>query len=443
MNTIHWKRITALLLVLVLGIGLLASAPADRDELYEDDNEMDRAHWGMAATMKMLAECVDRAEEIPPELYAALMETDVLNPRQLFLVIPGGTSGDWENAVRVWTEARGIIISEEQKEAFRKLSVRITPGKTGLDHSLAILDYGPVVSLGALGRDYVWGAFLICDESLSGSFTREDAAAIAEALDAKDPEILAYEGEALEKLLTLDSGVHGATATYIWSTGMYSAKQIMETVCDSTERMRALFGKIAGKDHMDQDVVMEALFKYLDAQYDLESARFAAEELIPLLEGNGSDRFMDFVRGVVDKDLQKMPAPELTYTDGENQPLKENAKYLVVVERINATSDPVTGCDMIIEAALPAAAVPATPEEADYIIRATVDWDGGKYTQGDLEVWYANVKMAVYDAKTGVMVKDLGRYTQKPTGFMTVSSRVTYLTPYRDYLWGRIAPLFR
>ena len=53
MNTIHWKRITALLLVLVLGIGLLASARADRDELYEDDNEMDRAHWGMAATMQI------------------------------------------------------------------------------------------------------------------------------------------------------------------------------------------------------------------------------------------------------------------------------------------------------------------------------------------------------------------------------------------------------
>ena len=87
-------------------------------------------------------------------------------------------------------------------------------------------------------------------------------------------------------------------------------------------------------------------------------------------------------------------------------------------------------------------AIPASAEEADYIVRVTVDWNGDKYTQGNLEVYYANVRIGLYEAATGVRVRDLGSYTQKLTGYMRVTSTVTYLNPYRDLIWSRVRNLF-
>ena len=152
---------------------------------------------------------------------------------------------------------------------------------------------------------------------------------------------------------------------------------------------------------------------------------------------------MDFLRGVTDSDLKRFPFPEAAYTDeGEAGPIKENATYLIVVERQNVNADPVTGVDILMEAMLPPAAIPASAEEADYIVRVTVDWNGDKYTQGNLEVYYANVYIGLYEAATGVRVRDLGSYTQKLTGYMRVTSTVTYLNPYRDLIWSRVRNLF-
>lgn len=113
-----------------------------------------------------------------------------------------------------------------------------------------------------------------------------------------------------------------------------------------------------------------------------------------------------------------------------------------MAERNNVNSDPVYGCDMLMESVMPAWAIPASADEADYIIRVTVNWNGDKYTQGNLEVYYANVQIGLYDAATGVLVKNLGGFTQKLTGIMRVTSTVTYLNPYRENIWVRIRDLF-
>ena len=67
------------------------------------------------------------------------------------------------------------------------------------------------------------------------------------------------------------------------------------------------------------------------------------------------------------------------------------------------------GCDTLMESVLPPRAIPASAEEADYMVRVTADWNGGRYTRGNPEVCYANVRSGVYDAETGVRVRDLFR----------------------------------
>ena len=437
-------RYLILLLALVMALGLL---PA-RAELFPDGDEMDMVHWAMASAVKMLANAVDEPDSVPPEIYDDLMQISVMNPDQAFIVMMGSLQNLFETsslsgAAAAVADAHGITVDEEYAEAAYRLKERIDAGKTGLDEAIVILNYGPHIMLASITANYVPGIFLMRGEGLAGTLTQEDAETIASFFGSDIGNILAYEGESLEKLLTLDYTVHGGNApNYIWSTGVPSAKLIMETVCGTEKHIRALFPKIAGEPRMDQEVVMKGLFEYIIANYTLETARMVSVEMIPLLDGNGAYTFMDYVRGVVDKDLKKFPAPAVDYLEGENTDLKEDATYLIVVERNNVDTDPVAGCDMVIEAVLPPSAIPETPEAADYIIRITVDWNGGKYVQDNLEVYYAVVNTAVYDARTGVMVRNLGEYTQSFSGYLSVSSRITYLNPYRDNIWRRIAPLF-
>ena len=70
-------------------------------------------------------------------------------------------------------------------------------------------------------------------------------------------------------------------------------------------------------------------------------------------------------------------------------------------------------------------------------------WDGDKYTQGAYEVIYCNMHTAVYDAKTGVKVKDFGTVVHRLSGFMSVSSKITYMSVSRLMIWDQVKSLFK
>ncbi len=450
MKTNRWGKALSLLLAAIL---LLSLAPAARAEMFPDSDEMDMVHLALAGTVHMLAKAVDENEKEPNALYQSLLKIDVMNPTQAFIVQLKGNQGytldQALNAHGFYCIPKTIAKAHNSQfsENYAAVSEKVIGHynvKHGFDDVLVILTYGSHISLSSVDSSSVWSSFLISAEDISAALTEKDIADLGAQYGIEDPDILRYTGESLDTLLSLDKNKHGpGAADILWGDGMPSAREIVSTVCNSDAHMRALFPKLAGQPRMDPDMVRRCIDNYLTQNYTLDAARFIAEEIVPLLKGTGKLDFMDFLRGVTDSDLKRFPFPEAAYTDeGEAGPIKENATYLIVVERQNVNADPVTGVDILMEAMLPPAAIPASAEEADYIVRVTVDWNGDKYTQGNLEVYYANVRIGLYEAATEVRVRDLGSYTQKLTGYMRVTSTVTYLNPYRDLIWSRVRNLF-
>ena len=448
MKAKKWSNVLALLTAVIL---LLASAA--QAEMFPDADEMNMVHWGIALTMKMMAKAVDKNEKDTGEVYQSLLQIDVLNPTQAFIVQLTGsqasalTEGVGEHGFYRMPGAIAKAYNSQYDEAYAAAAdglVSHVDSKTEFRNVLVILTYGSHISLTSIDRDAIWSSFMISKADVSDSLTEEDIAAFGAQYGVEDPSILRYTGESLDTLLSLQKTKHGpGAADILWGNGVPSAKEIIADIGETETRLTTLFPKIAGQPRMQSEMVMRCLDNYIAEHYDLATARLISETCVPLLGGTGALDFMDFLHGVSDKDLKRFPAPEITYVDeGEAAPIKENATYLIVAERNNVNSDPVYGCDMLMESVMPAWAIPASADEADYIIRVTVNWNGDKYTQGNLEVYYANVQIGLYDAATGVLVKNLGGFTQKLTGIMRVTSTVTYLNPYRENIWVRIRDLF-
>ena len=441
-------------LALLLTAVMLLLAPAAQAELFPDSDEMDMVHWGIALTVKMLAGAVDKNEKEPGAVYQSMLQIDPLNPEQAFIVqLTGDQAYTLEKGVgeHGFFRTPGAIAKAHNSlrdEAYAVAAdglVSHVSSKTGFGNTMVILTYGDHISLSAIDGDSIWSSFMTSTPEASSALTEESVAAFGAQYGVEGASILRYAGESLDTLLSLDKTRHGpGAADILWGNGIPSSKEIIADIGETETRLRALFPKIAGNPRMDPEMVMRCLDNYVTRHYDLASARLVSEAFVPMLGQTGALDFMDFLRGVTDSDLKRFPAPEIAYADeGENAPLKENATYLIVAERLNADSDPVYGCDMLMESVLPPQAIPASADEADYIVRVTADWNGGKYTQGKLEVYYANVRIGVYDAETGARVRNLGSYTQKLTGIMRVTSNVTYLNPYRELIWVRVRDLFK
>lgn len=454
------------LLSLLLAAALLVSfAPAARAEIFRDADEMDMVHWALAGTFRMLANAADREEEKGSDsLCRVLLGIDVMNPTQAFIIQLTRDQADSlvhtldcraasyapptiYCAPAAITRAHNSQYNDYYAAVAQELEAAVScdNGITGFDNVLVVLTYGNHISLTCVDGSRINSCFMISDENISAALTEEDIAAVAAQFGIEGLSILRYTGDSLDTLLSLDKKKHGpGAADILWGDGMPSAREIVADISESEAHMRALFPKIAKQPRMDKEMVLKCLDDYITQHYDLAAARFVAEEMKPLLYQTHALDFMDYLRGITDSDLKRFPAPQIAYIDGgEEGVLRENATYLIVVERLNAKTDPVYGCDMLMESVLPAWAIPAAPEEADYIIRVTVDWDGDKYTQGNLEVYYANVQIGVYDAATGRKVKTLESYTHGFTGYMRVTSTVTYLSPDRLGIWTRIRNLFQ
>ena len=101
-----------------------------------------------------------------------------------------------------------------------------------------------------------------------------------------------------------------------------------------------------------------------------------------------------------------------------------------------------------MEAALPAANIPQTPETADYIIRLATEYDRtdldlttGKSANG-VVLHYPLTHITVHDAGSGAMLKDLGWTVRKLSGFIMLPRGDTYWDPENDALWRKVKVLF-
>lgn len=193
--------------------------------------------------------------------------------------------------------------------------------------------------------------------------------------------------------------------------------------------------------------------EYMYGMTGFSSCAFVSGELLEKL------RWEDYGTDFLTKYLGNYYAVSIDYYDEDEQPaiigsgnwdtvgeeisaIPEDAKVLIVFRRYAEDEFDKSGIDWILQSAVPARNMPASPEEADYIIYCDVTYDGDKYTQGNLELIYPYNHITVHDAETGEIVKDLGTTVRRLSGFTTVSSNITYWAPLRWATWEKLQVLF-
>ncbi len=446
-------RLVSLMLALALALSAapFAAAGAERDDI--DFNDMSFAHWGMAMTARMIANAVDHRAEIGPARYKGWCSVPLMRPDKVFVLqltseqfsAARETLGDAAK-IRGVASALAEFINRQFVGSYADAAVLVAAersGSTVLKGPAAIvMVYGPDLVICTWNSNTLDSAFVISSESVSAAMDADAIRKSTADIGIVDPEIRAYEGEALDRLLTLDPEVHGESPSlHMWGLGEESSAVIADIAAESTEHMRAILPLIARDDRMQEETILESLYRYVNNHDEMETAAVMAREFLPMVSEDVQREYLDFNEPITDKELKKHAAPAVEWV--EDNGIREDATFLFVIEKQYPDGETITGYDLHLQAALPEAAIPATPEEADYIIRTVATWDGDKYTQGEYEVIYCNMHTAVYDAKTGVKVKDFGTVVHKLSGFMSVSSRITYMSVSRLMIWDQVKGLFK
>lgn len=447
------RRLASLILALVL---VLAAVPftvagADRSEI--DSSDMAFAHWGMALTARMIANAADHRAEIGENLYREWSSVKLMRPEKIFIIEMSdskfltarnalGDNGITLGVAAALAESINRQFVASYADAATLIRARRDGSTVIRGASAAVLIYGPHIVLVTWTSNKLESAFIISSHTVSAAL---DADAIREntaRLGIETPVIRTYEGEALDNLLSLNPELHGESSSlYMWSLGEVSSAEIADTAAESAEHMRVILPLIANDDRMQADTVLEALYRFVNSHDSMETADLMSREFLPMVSGDVQSAYLDLHEPIPDKDLDAHPAPEVNWV--EDNGIRPDSTFLFVIEKQYPEKEPIIGYDIHLQAALPAEAIPASPEEADYIIRTVATWDGDKYTQGSYQVLYCYMHTAVYDAKTGMKVKDFGTTVHRLNGFMSVSSKITYMSVSRLLIWEQVKSLFK
>ena len=441
-------------LILTLSL-LLASAPfisaaADRDPT--DESDMAFAHWGMAMTARMIANAVDHPGEISPSIIKNWCDIQILRPEKIFIIEMSdskfltarnalGDSGVSLGVAAALAESINRQFVASYADAATLVRARREGSTVIRGASAAVLVYGPHIVLVTWTGNKLESAFIISSHTVSSALDADSLRENTARLGIETPVIRTYEGEALDNLLTLNPETHGESPSLnMWSLGEVSSEDIADTAAASAEHMRAILPLIANDDRIQEEVVLESLYRFVNSHDSMETAGIMSREFLPILGESIQRAYLDLHEPISDNDLDAHPAPEVTWV--EDNGIRPDSTFLFVIEKQYPEKDPIIGYDTHLQAALPAWAIPASPEEADYIIRTVATWDGDKYTQGSYEVLYCYMNTAVYDAKTGVKVKEFGTTVHKLSGFMSVSKKRTYMSVSRLLIWDQVKSLF-
>lgn len=440
-----------LALILVLSAILFVSAGAERSEI--DSSDMAFAHWGMALTARMIANAADHRAEIGESLYREWSSVQLLRPEKIFIIEMSdskfltarnalGDSGISLGVAAALAESINRQFVASYADAATLVRARRDGSTVIRGASAAVLVYGPHIVLVTWNSNKLESAFIISSHTVSSALDADALRENTSRLGIETPVIRTYEGEALNNLLSLNPELHGESPSLrMWSLGEVSSEEIADTAAESAEHMRALLPLIANDDRIQADTVLEALYRFVNSHDSMEMADLMSREFLPMVSGDVQREYLDLHEPIPDKDLNAHPAPEVNWV--EDNGIRPDSTFLFVIEKQYPEKDPIIGYDIHLQAALPAEAIPASPEEADYIIRTVATWDGDKYTQGSYEVLYCYMHTAVYDAKTGMKVKDFGTTVHRLNGFMSVSSKITYMSVSRLLIWEQVKSLFK
>lgn len=307
--------------------------------------------------------------------------------------------------------------------------------------ALVLLPCGAHIAAVSFWGKQAAASLIISTGPVSEALSAKDIRSYAQQLGLSGLRIRVYEGEKRDALLETGK-LDGSTLYYL-----------QQSAGGTLNRLQRLFPHLTAHGVTD-NLPLGAIRVFLKKQEtaDLSAVRAVAQDMLPQVRAGQDDppahRFLKLNWNSSTKEL---PAPEVTL--GEEAPEQEtepdpNGTYLFVCSMKKPGKDLETWTDLIMEAALPAANIPQTPEEADYIIRLATEYDRtdldlstGKSANG-VVLHYPLTHITVHDAGSGAMLKDMGWTVRKLSGFIMLPRGDTYWDPENDALWRKVKVLF-
>ena len=454
------KKIVSILLVLVLCLSAVPAARAEDADEATKRLDTSRMEWAMAMTAHMVGNATDRVNEAETYAVRRYMERfygiDCLLPDRAIVLefdktqataamrALGINTFSWES---VGPTLAGAVNDQFSPDYTRAAALCAAEGSTTLEYSryftLILLMYGSDISLTSLtayGTVNSRSAFVISTASINQSYGEADIAAYVRQLGIAMPLVRVYEKADMDQLIRENP----------WTTGSSAFQHLADALLCSDARRQALLS--AWMDSASPYITVDMRFGMLVSllrrmeKTDQATVIKLAGSWLPRLGKTVTDPAGKLMQQALTVRRMPLALPAVEYGEELHETdLKADGTYLVVVERTvpEPEAEPLyeTWYDTILEAALPAERIPAAVDEADYIIRCRVTYEGG-IRQGGVHLHYPLTRVTVHDARTGELLRDLGSVKRTLAGAISLPKGDTWWDPLYGQVWNRIRPLF-
>ena len=461
-------RILSLTLCVLLLFSCALPAPAEGtdqgdEKTRSEDRQYIRLGIALAADMAGNAlDLLDSTETGPVRGQLALFsKLPYLSPdRAVIVTVDRWQTGDAKRAVGTdkWTEfapALADSINRRFSESYAQAAGMVQTEKacylsvTTDNCCLLLLSYGEELAVithtnygqtssnpDHKGSYNGGGSFIISTREIGQNIGQADIEPYLQEYSVRGASVRVYDRDALNGLLTEAE----------WSSGNNAGRVLINSVVTSDLRTRTMMPGLMDSDspYLSDTLKYGVLIRMLELmeQADQTLIREVAGKWLPALAGNRENP-TEFFLDQRDEASGSVAPPETAFGEElrEGAELKPDGTYLVTFLREIPERDPAAWYDVLLEAALPTDRIPASVEEADYIICCHVTYDGG-INNGDAHLHYPRTHITVHDARTGEMLRDLGTVRRTLKGAMMIGRGDTWWEPLRTKLWEIISKLF-
>ena len=448
------KRFVCICLALVL---CLLSVPAARAL---DDRAWDasRIKNAVAMTAQMAGNAIDQAGTVKSRLESHYVdqfaETPFLAPDRAVVLefnedqITSSLTAlgirdkeAWEDTAPAIADLINGRFSKEYGQAARRVQAESSAALGGFRgyYMLVLLAYGEDISITSLvGYRAVSSrsSFIISTQEINEHLGTADVNQYVQALGIDAPLVRVYDRTELDALME----------EFPWFAG--SALEVLaDAMLSSQKRKDAMLPAWLAPDspHISDDMryamVIPTLCSIKTA--DLATLRMVVEHWMPLGPTDDKDpvdAFLNRTNNVVSN--HHIDPPKVKYGEELHKTaLKEDGTFLVVFQRNVPGKKAETWIDPFLEAVLPLDAIPETVKDADYIIRCSITYEGGT-SKGKIHLHYPLTHVTVHDARTGEMLRDLGKVKRTLTGTVALPEGDTWWDPLYTHVWSKIRVLF-
>ncbi len=431
----------------------LVFLPAGAENTEDETRKLDRAlgRMGLAMTARLMGNACDRLDSPKADslraYYNSFSGIDFLRPYKMLVVdLTAEQAGAAKRALSAdqpvdIAPALAAFLNKDYPE-YAKAVEQVLPDETSASEealALVLLPYERHIAAVSFSGRKVRSALIISMESSSRSLNAGEIAFYAEQIGLSGLNVRMYAEQELKDLLELkawQAAYHGDSGT------------LVNALKHSEGRMRRLFPLTLKEDTLSDSFRFYILRSFLENSMKdnlAGAARLVSGTFLPMMAETDPDAvksFMDSAKQMIDTARDDRRPPEITY--GEPVLPSPEGTYVFVIELHNPERGTESFYDPVLEAALPAANIPETPDAADYIIRCRVTYsDTPDLSNSSSAVYCPTTDITVHDARTGDLICSLGSVTRpRPSGVVMVSKGNTYYYPYLDQIWEKARTIF-